>query len=134
MTTEKVSSDNSRSPGKPIAIKVVPIAITTTSSSTEWTGTARINGEVVAFDYDIPTFDTFGETVSVSFNDEDGNEWHVKAGLTTAQHTLEILQRDSAPRRFPYVGTATIQATTASQTVAQDLTANIIVYVKGTAK
>lgn len=128
--TVKTSSDNKRSPGKSVSIHKVAVAITTTSSSTAWTNTVQIDGEVCLIHYDIPTFDTHGGDVAVNLNDEDGNEIHRKANLSTAGHTIEKLRADTTPVRFVYVGTLTVQATTASQTVAQDITGNIVLYVK----
>ncbi len=128
--TVKVSSDASVSPGKSISIKVVTISITTLTSTIQWTKTVDINGEVVAIQYDMPTFADYPHDMAFNFKDEDSIVWHNKTGIITAQHTLETLYRDSAPRRFPFVGTATLQATTVALSAAQGIEANIVLYIK----
>ncbi len=128
--TLAATTDNRRSRGFPVARKVVAISVNPASSSTSFDATTEINGELVAFVYDIPTLSgSTDERVTFNFKDEDGTVWHTKTPLSASSIALEKLLADTSPQRFGFTGTATFNATTVRNQISAT-TINVVAYMK----
>ena len=114
---------------QPIGRKKINITVDTTTSSTSWSTTEEINGTLKAFSYDTPAFSQTATTTTLTLTDEDGLTWHTKT-INSSTLSLEILQTDSAPREFSYVGTMTFTATTGTAQTLASTTLTVIAYIE----